>query len=156
MDANKIQIIHNVVVAFAAFVGLGLGIYNFYNEREKDKVTLSILPKSVMKKGIDGQSGREMYFRSTEDYNPSPPEDMFSIVIVNQSKFSVTVDEVGFLTKGKLRMSVSSPLILDGRGWPRKLEPRDTIGVYCSHKSLLTDQKVSEVKYAYACTTCGF
>ncbi len=53
------------------------------------------------------------------------------IEVVNCGSFAVTVDSIGFLSKGtKQRAVISIPEFLDGGKWPRRVEPHESFVAY--------------------------
>jgi hypothetical protein len=82
----------------------------------------------------------------------------FCIEVLNLSAFAVTIVEVGFslagrgVGKGK-RLAVTAPELPDGKPWPRRLEARESVSVYCSIKPLA--QNAKNLRTAYARTACG-
>jgi len=148
----------DIITITAAVVGMLLGIYNFFHARSADKVKLQVIPKASSYRGKD-HSGREYYLHNSDRYDLNHPEnspDTLSLEIINMSRFAVTVDEVGLKSSwSKKRMALAVPIIKDGKPWPRKLEPRESVIVYFDATQLLNLDKISSVRRAYATTTCG-
>jgi len=129
---------------------MALGLYNFFNERKKEKVILKVIPIAV-KRYISNNH----ILTSTEEFLPSEHDDKFGIKIINFSTFSVTINQVGFSKVKKIRMAIPLPILGDSEGFPRKLEPRNSFTVYGSIESILQTQQLHLVKRAYAETSCG-
>ena len=102
LDLNSISplILKDIVTSLAAFVGMSLGIYNFLKERDKEKVKLRVIPKSVKQKAVDPLGNIIGYMTSENEFKDNNPQDFFAINVVNMSRFAVTITEVGFLASG--------------------------------------------------------
>jgi hypothetical protein len=143
LDLNSISplILKDIVTSLAAFVGMSLGIYNFWKERGKEKVKLRVIPKSVQQKGFNSLDNN--------------PQDFFAIEVVNISRFTVTITEVGFLVSGtKQRISCSSPILDTQEKFPKKLEPRESLTAYVDLQSMLSSTNIRNVYCAFAKTSC--
>ena len=84
-----------------------------------------------------------------------PTDPRIAIEVINEGKFPITIDEVGFEVHGtRNRFAVTLPIIGDGKPWPRRLEPHDAVITY-----LLADDRftavVRRIKRAYASTSTG-
>jgi hypothetical protein len=147
----------DIITSTAALVGMGLGIYNFFNARSADRVRLLVIPKASSYRGND-YAGRELYLQNRDAYDmnhPSPPETL-SLEVVNLSKFAVVVKEVGLKPSwSRSRITLVTPIIKDGKPWPRKLEPRESLVVSFVAQKLLESKDIGLVREAYALTTCG-
>lgn len=148
----------DIITSVAAIVGMVLGIYNFLRARSSDRVQLQVTPKASSFQGQD-HSGREFYFHSRDRFDlnhPTAPPETISLEVVNLSKFAVTVDQVGLkpFLKRK-RIALVNPVIRDGKPWPRKLEPRESVTVFFDVTNLLVAENIQSVKRAYASTACG-
>ena len=139
------------VTSICAVLGTGLGLYNLYQGRIQKRVRLKVVPKVAFPVG----NGRGMM----NDANPRRPvsgeqEQFGCIEVTNLSSFSVTVDDVGFTIGGnprkKPRASIMQPVLLDGRTWPCRLEPRTSVTAYFKWNDIRND-----IKKAYAMTECG-
>jgi hypothetical protein len=149
---DSFMLIKDAVIAVAACTGMGLGFYNLWREHRKEKVKLTIVPKSVVQQGINTH-GHEFIYASENEFKQL--SELFAIEVINLSQFSVVIDEVGFFIKGtKCRMSVPNPIIMDQESWPRKLEPRQSVTVYCSLKHLLSLPNTQKIWAAFAKTSC--
>lgn len=143
----------DLIVALAAFIGMALGIYNFFKERRKEKVRLKIIPKSVVQiiKGVQRHS-----LTTTSEFNPSKNAGLFGMDIVNMSQFAVTIKQAGFIRKGTdNRLTIVIPIVEDGKEWPRKLEPRESVSIYGNLQELINSNSLHLIKGAYAETACG-
>src|SRR6266508_2546298 len=144
-----------IVVSVAAFVGMGLGLYNLWNEKNKEKVKLKVVPKAIMDKKRTSV-GQEMVVTSQNEFNIKRSHGLFGIEVVNLSAFPVVIEQVGFLIKGqKDRMSLPLPIIGDRGPWPRKLEPRSSVTVYGNVTEMLSSPNLPKVRSAFAETSCG-
>ncbi len=149
---DSFMLIKDAVIAVTALIGMGLGFYNLWREHRKQKVKLRVIPKSVVQQGINTQ-GREFIYFSENEFKQT--SERFAIEVINLSQFSVVIDEVGFFMKGtKCRMSVLNPITMDQESWPRKLEPRQSVTVYCSLKHLLSLPNTQKIWAAFAKTSC--
>jgi hypothetical protein len=80
----------------------------------------------------------------------------FGIEVVNLSSFPVTISDVGLLygrawSALPARMVIADPILFDGGGWPRRLEPRSEVSVYFDPRSI----PARRFGKAYAKTSCG-
>lgn len=145
----------DIIIAVAAFVGMGLGLYNLWNEKNKEKVKLRVVPKAVVHKGRNSV-GQEMVLTSENEFDSKRSHGLFGIEVVNLSKFPVVIDNVGFLVKGeKNRMSLPIPILGDQGPWPRKLEARESVTVYGNLKDMISSPGMPKVHSAFAKTSCG-
>lgn len=146
------------ITTLAAFVGMVLGLYNFWRSRQNDRVRLSVVPKASAYRGTDHE-GREVYIHSRDSYDldhPSHPPDSLSVEVVNLSKFPVTIEEVGLMPRWhRTRYALAAPILLDGGTWPRRLEARDNVVVRFDTTKLLDLENIGAVNRAYASTRCG-
>lgn len=117
----------------AAAVGAVLGIMNTWNAISNKRLRLYVRPSRSISVP-DGISG-------------------LAIEVINMSSFPVTISEVG-LTKGSNkinktgRYAIVNPIIIDGKPWPRRLEPRESVSVYS--QAILGH----DIGKAYAKTSC--
>jgi len=137
---------------------MALGIYNLVHARSAEKVRLKVIPKATGFRG-NGPDGRELYLNNEHRFDlkhPTAPPDRLSVEIVNLSKFAVTVDDVGFKQKWtRQRLALVTPIIPDGKDWPRKLEPRESATVQFDTTKLVGLDSFGAVRCAYATSVCG-
>lgn len=121
-----------------AVLGAVLGLINTWYNIDKNRVKLKIRPAHAIPVNIPNISLKEINF---------------CIEVTNLSSFPVTVSEVGFLySDTKARSVIINPIIIDGREWPRRLEPRSSVTCYIKlDKSIIRNK----IKCAYAKTQCG-
>lgn len=133
------QLVNNTVMQAItlaiALLGAALGLINTWHALDKSRVKLIVKPAHMI------------------PYGGVSPSIQFGISVTNLSAFAVTVDDVGFLFHGDTsRASITiQPLLIDGKEWPRRLEPRTTVTLYCSRPDI-PDRRI---RCAYAKTTCG-
>ena len=155
LDLNSILPVKDIIISLAAFVGMSLGIYNFWKERDKEKVKLSIIPRSVQQKVVDPLGNIIGYMTSENEFKDNNPQDFFAIEVVNISRFVVTITEVGFLVSGtKQRISCLIPILDTQEKLPKKLEPRESLTAYVDLKSILSSTNIRNVYCAFAKTSC--
>jgi hypothetical protein len=155
LDSNSILPIKDIIIPLAAFVGMSLGIYNFWKERDKEKVKLRVIPKSVKQKAVDPLGNIIGYMTSENEFKDNNPQDLFAIEVVNISRFTVIVNEIGFLVSGtNQRMSIPIPLLYNQEKFPTKLEPREAVTFYVSLQSILSSTNIRNVYCAFAKTSC--
>jgi hypothetical protein len=81
----------------------------------------------------------------------------FCIEVVNLSGFAVTVIDVGFtMTWRRLigpRLSIFTPIVIDGQPWPRRLQSRESVTVYFDPIKVI--EHGGRIRLAYARTACG-
>jgi hypothetical protein len=117
-----------------AVLGAVLGLINTWHNLDKSRVKLIVRPKHAIPVGA------------------ADPNIRFCIEVTNLSAFPVTVYDVGVFYRGSdNRGSLANPILIDGGGWPRRLEPRTAVSVYC--RSL--QQPGHIIRCAYARTECG-
>lgn len=118
-----------------AVLGAVLGVINTWDQLQKNKVRLRVVPKQVIPLG------------------GSDPRIRFCIDVVNLSDFAVTIDDVGVLYHGTSeRCCFVTPLLLDGKPWPRRLEPRSSVTIYGPPPFGTPERRP---KCVYAKTECG-
>ena len=131
-----------IITLVIAAIGAVLGIINTAHLLSQRKVRLRVIPMSVA-----AQLGSGI-LTSQHEYKPGT---MLGIEVINLSVFPVTISEVGYTLRGvSSRAAVAWPELTDQKGWPRRLEPRESVSAYIN-PSLLTRQ----VRRAYARTQCG-
>lgn len=142
--------IENIAVALAAFIGMVLGIFNFFNERRKERVSLRVVPKTVVQR----EGGFSL--SSTREFNSERNAGMFGIEVVNLSHFPVVLKQVGFLKSGTDRhMTIVNPIVDDGGRWPRKLGSRESVTVYGNLDEMIKTGALHLVRKACVETSCG-
>ena len=127
-------------VTFAiAVLGAVLGIFSTWQQLSKDRVKLRVRPVCVFELTRDGPSAARL-----------------AIHVLNLSAFPITVSDVGLVrrTIRKPRMSLTSPILLDGKEWPRKLEPRESVTAHFG-RDLNSARDLHLMTRAYATTMCG-
>lgn len=148
----------DVITSVAAIVGMILGVYNFVRAWADDRVRLQVTPKASSFQGF-GIDGKKLYISNRNAYDlhhPTTRPDTLSVEIVNISKFAVIIDEVGLKRMWtRSRMTMINPIVPDGRPWPRKLEPRESVTVHFDATKLLDLDHIGAVRKAYASTVCG-
>ena len=148
--------ISEIVTFGAAFLGMGLGLYNFFIERAKRKVKVHVQFKSVMRRFRNSVTGAEGVMTSLNDFNKKILDEYFAIEAVNLSSFPVVIGNVGFEVYGMTeRMMIIQPVVEDNGKWPRKLDQRESVTVYGSLRHLLADPNTAKIKNAFVETSCG-
>ena len=150
----NIDIFSKYVTTGAAFIGMFLGIYNIWVAHSSRKLKLKIIPKSITLQPDDNQIGGSIIVNSIDEFNEITGE--FIIEVINMSYFPVIVNQVGF--KLNIRPDsfiIAHPIIKDNGTWPRKLEHRDSVSLYCSLSDLINSPRSISSKNAFAKTTCG-
>lgn len=127
-------IVQAITLAIAV-LGAALGVINTWHTVDKSRVKLRVRPKQAI------------------PFGAADPDLTFCIEITNLSAFAVTVYETGVFYKGiDRRGAYVQPILMDGKGWPRRLEPRSSVTVYGQPPSVMLGHPL---KYAYAITECG-
>lgn len=140
----------------AAFVGMGLGIYNFFVERSKRKVRVLVQPKAVTRRFRNTATGDEGVLTSLNEFNKETLGEYFAIEAVNLSSFPVTIVNVGFEVRNQdRRMMIVSPILGDNGRWPRRLEQREAVTVYGLLLPIVNDPGAPKIKNAFVKTSCG-
>ena len=115
-----------------ALLGAVLGVMNTWNAMNQRRVRMRVRPLFVSH--MDGQPFG------------------CSIEVINTSTFPLTVEEVGFIS-GRGRLVVTSPIFMDGKGLPRRLEPRESMSAMFGPREFgVPDRTLGD---AYARTACG-
>ncbi len=118
-----------------AVLGAVLGVINTWHQLDRSRVKLRVVPKHAVPMGN------------------TDPRLTFCIEVTNLSAFAVTIEEAGvFYAKTKARGAYSPPVLLDGQGWPRRLEPRTSVTVYGQPPESRPGHRL---RCAYARTACG-
>lgn len=156
MQYDSILIVKDIVIAVAAFVGMGMGLLNFWNEKAKEKVKLKVIPKAVKAAGKSVE-GKEFILTTQNEFIGKNSKDLFAIEVINLSKFPVVIEEVGFVSKKnkKERMYIPDPLLNGAGDWPKKLESREAITLYGKLSGILSSNMSSSLFGAFALTACG-
>lgn len=133
MDPNATAITAKDIVALSlGAVGTVLGIYNAWTARAQRQVRVRVEPAFA--------SGPQI-------------GKAFAIGVVNLSAFAVTVEHTGFTLKGTKSRAVAVPFTLDGKPWPRRLEAKEAVSVYCRPmESMASDPPI---KAAYVQLSTG-
>lgn len=142
-----------IIIGISAFIGMILGFYNLVHSINKDKVKLIIIPKSVMGEAHNKTTGAKSLILAENDF--SNVHHLFAFEIINKSKFSVIIDEIGLKIKGgNNRIVIPAPILGDKGEWPSKLGSRESIVVYAKLDNILKAFKESKVSSAYVKTNC--
>lgn len=109
---NRTFNIAQVVTLSVAILGAVLGIVNTWQNLDRSRLKLKVIPKRAIPVGAVDR-------RLT-----------FCVEVINLGSFPVTLCDVGvFYTGTKARGCITSPMLVDGGGWPRRLEPRSSVTV---------------------------
>jgi len=155
MQYDSILIVKDIVIAVAAFVGMGMGLLNFWNEKAKEKVKLKVIPKAVKRSGRS-TSGKEFIVTTQNEFPGKNSKDLFVIEVVNLSKFPVVIELVGFVSKKhKERLYIPEPLLNGSGDWPRKLESRESVTLYGNLSDIFSSNMCGSLFGAFAETVCG-
>lgn len=128
------SIVQAITLAIAV-LGAVLGVINTWHALDKTRVKLRVRPMEAIPVG------------------GADPNLTFCIEITNLSSFAVTVHDVGVFYKGTTsRGSYTHPVLIDGKGWPRRLEPRSSVTVYGLPPNTRPGRPLDT---AYARTECG-
>lgn len=123
-----------------ALIGAGLGILNTWHNFNRQRVRLKVIPKCawVVPAGIYSDVSRHR------------PTSNLCIEVVNLSEFPVTITNVGYCLPERNRARVILPILTDNKGWPRRLQPRESVTAYVDKNELS-----GSIGRAYAQTECG-
>lgn len=122
----------NAVTLAIALLGAVLGILNTWVVVDQRRVRLRVSPAYALSVSNIG----------------------FLIQVTNMSAFPLTITEVGFTLPDKKRAVITEPVFLDGGGWPRRLEARESVTAYFD-PTTLPKGSVNRLGKAYAHTACG-
>jgi hypothetical protein len=126
-------------------VGTVLGVANtLHSIWFQHRVRLRVRPRSAL------QVAANAIKKSSKAHTP---ESTPCIEVTNLSGFAVTVAEVGYTRpRQKRRSAVPLPSTMDGKGWPRRLEPRESVSAYFAPDEFKPGTRIGR---AYAKTECG-
>lgn len=128
------SIVESITLAIAV-VGAVLGLFNTWQSIDKQRVKIRVRPKHAIPVGT------------------ADPGITFCIEITNLSEFAVTISEAGVFFRGtEARGAYTQPILLDGKPWPRRLEPRSSVTVYGQPPQ---PKPGHPLRCAYARTECG-
>jgi hypothetical protein len=130
----------NFVTLILATIGTVLGCINTLVLLDNRRVRLRVVPRSA----IPGHGG--VLTTSTQHV----PGGRVCIEVTNLSSFPLTIDEVGYTLPSRARFAFIKPILLDSKGWPRRLEPRDSVTVYGDVADVPRN-----IGKAFARTACG-
>jgi len=131
---EHMSIIEAITLAIAV-LGAVLGLVNTWHAIEKTRVKIRVRPKHAIPVGA------------------ADPRITFCIEITNLSDFAITIDEAGVFYRGTdARGAYTQPILMDGKSWPRRLEPRSSVTVYGQSPQ---PKPGHSLKCAYARTECG-
>lgn len=148
--------ISQIVTTVAAFIGMGLSIYNLFVERSKSKVKILVQPKSIIHRVRNSETGTEGFITSKENFNCQNIDAYFAIEAINISTFPVTIKAVGFeVRRQKNRMVIGHPVIIDNGNWPRRLEPRESVTMYGLLNDIVNNTGAANINNAFVETSCG-
>ena len=137
----------NVVIAITlgiALSGLILSIMNTWGQMDQKKVKIRVVP--VIQQHVDSNMR-----------NTSAP--LLGVSIVNMSAFPVVITDAGLSDSRSFsrsrRITLQMYMTPDGKPWPRKLEPRESISLSFS-QDLEPSHELCTMRYAYAKTQCEY
>ena len=144
----------DTVTATAAFVAMGLGLYNFIVEKNKAKVKVRVVPKAIK------QRFNNAVVTTINEFPLDHIDSHFALEVSNLSLFQIFISEVGFYEgPNKYRFKIIGPLAdtfsSDPIQFPKKLEARESITMYCRLHDILTNDNSYKIKSAFVETTCG-
>jgi len=128
------------VTVILATVGTVLGFINTLVLLNTRRVRLRVRPQSAVRArdGVWSDSTRHMTGADA------------GIEVINLSSFPVTIAEVGYTLPRRRQVTLTAPVVLDGKGFPRRLDPREGVTVYVPVADL-----PRRIGKAYARTSCG-
>jgi hypothetical protein len=127
-----------------AVLGAALGILNLWLVWWRGRVRLRVIPKLY--------GGDFTWPKPDEDFLKKHHIELprFCIEVQNRGSKPVTVQLVGFLTRGSETMlAINNPIIKDGGRYPRRLEPDDWFVVF-------THYTPRELKEKFSAPYCAF
>ena len=139
-----------------AVLGAALGLINTWHAIDKKRVKIRVRPKHAIPVGAADPSAFFTFDLSRPKHaipvEAADPRFTFCIEITNLSEFAITIDEAGVYKGTDSRGAYTQPIIIDGKPWPRRLEPRSSVTVYGQPPQRKPDHAL---KCAYARTECG-
>ncbi len=123
-------------------LGAVLGVINTWYAIDRNRVKLKVIPRQAIHVGNMADKKIRLSINVTN--------------VTNLSALPLTVTEVGVLYHGTDDQSIiTNPIIIDGGGFPRKLEPRTSFAAYMYSKVLQRTKDDHSVKCAYTKADCG-
>ena len=151
---EKITLITAILGAVFGSLGAVLGIINTWHQMSKNYVKLKVIPKIAFmidaNNTITTDRNNDRIFHLLSQKVPF----RLCIEIVNLSAFAVSISNVGFGKRAKLRHVLFQPELTSGKTWPPRLESRESIVAYAKIGERW-DKKVMGQALAYAKTDCG-
>jgi len=152
----------SILTLLCAIVGAVLGIVNFLRELYNNRVRIRVTPFCGDFITVDGK----MYFRSGnwagEPRGQIPRDGILAVEVVNIGTFPVTIMSIDVLFARPVTvdgitsriMTVVAVAQFDGKCLPHRIEPRDTMVLYCE-KFTLDEPDLGMVTAVCARTACG-
>lgn len=151
---ENITLLTAILGAVCGSVGAVLGIINTWNQISRNQVRLVVIPKIAFMLNANNTITTDRNNNRTSHLLGQGVPFRLCIEIINLSAFAVTISDVGFGKKGKLRHILFQPELSPGKTWPPRLESRESVVVYSKMGEHL-DKKVMNKPLAYAKTDCG-
>lgn len=128
------------ITVILATVGTVLGCINTVDLLNKRRVRLRVVPQCAVFNGDGVWTSRILY----------DPCGTVCIEVTNLSAFPLTIQEVGYTLPKPSRATFVKPILHDSKGWPRRLEPRESVTVYGEIADV-----PHNIRKAFARTACG-
>lgn len=145
--------IKEIILGVSALVGLILAIYKLIRSVNKEKIIIKIIPKTVLGDSFKNSTSKKGLILSNRDFYIR--HWLFAFEIINKSSFPVTINEIGFVARGKKKwFSIPNPMLQKERSWPIELKPRSSEIVCAKLNSVLSVAKNYKIRFAYVKTAC--
>jgi hypothetical protein len=116
--------IFDFLTAGAAVAGVVLGLVNLWFYFDQRRVKLRVSPKWSY------PVGDQLFLQGL-------PEKMLGVEVINLSAFAVTITQAGLeIPWSSKRIVFINPVLIDGKPWPRRLDPRESVTVYSDPASI--------------------
>lgn len=144
------------ITIFVGIVGVLFGILRFYISWKRGKVQLVVVPKLGVSHGLDSD-GNEAVDWDTNSRKPGGMEPTeLGFTIENVGAVEATIDQVGLLHKySTFRTILPTPMISDGKHWPNRLKPHESVTAYYHIVDLFDVIDFSWAHKAFATTQSG-
>jgi hypothetical protein len=154
VNQQNITLVTAIIGAVCGVSGMILGIINTWQQISKNRVRLKVIPKIAFMLDANNALTVDRHNSSVSDRIRKGIPFRLCIEVINLSAFPLTISDVGFGKRDKLRHILFHPELTPGKTWPPRLDSRESVVAYVKIGEHL-DPKVMNKALAYANTDCG-